>query len=42
MSSRDLLLRRRENVTPRHGGAIPQQCSWVFYLGLTRDVVEMC
>ena len=25
MCSRDLLIRRRENVTPRRGGDIPQQ-----------------
>ena len=42
MCSRDLLTRRRENVTPRHGGDIPQQRFWVLYLGLTRDVVETC
>ena len=42
MCSRDLLTRRRKNVTPRCGGDIPQQRFWVFYLGLTRDVVETC
>ena len=40
MCSRDLLTRRGESVTPRRGGDIPQQRFWVFYLGLTRDVVE--
>ena len=40
--SKDLLTRRRENVTPRRGGDVPQQRFWVFYLGLTRDVVETC
>ena len=39
MCSRDLPTRRRENVTPRYGGDIPQQRFWVFYLGLTGDVV---
>ena len=41
MCSRDLLTRCRENVTTRRGGDIPQHF-WVFYLGLTRDVVETC
>ena len=36
MCSRDLLTGRRENVTPRRSGDIPQQRFWVFYLGLTR------
>ena len=39
MCSRDLLTRRRENVTLRHGADVPQQRFRVFYLGLTRDVV---
>ena len=42
MCSIDLLTRRRENVTQRSGGEILQQRFWVFYLGLTRDVVETC
>ena len=42
MCSSDLLTRRRENLTPRRGGDIPQQRFWVFYLGLTIDVVETC
>ena len=42
MCSRDLLTRRRENVTPRRGGDVPQQRFWVLYLGLTGDVVETC
>ena len=42
MCCRDLLTRRRKNVTPRRGGDIPQQLFWVFYLGHTRDVVETC
>ena len=40
MCCKYLLTRCRENVTPRCGGDIPQQRFWVFYLGLTRDVVE--
>ena len=40
MCSRDLLTRRRENVTPRRGGDVPQQRFWVFYLGLTGDAAE--
>ena len=39
MCSRDLLTRRHENVTLRHGGDVPQQYFWVFYLGLTGDVL---
>ena len=42
MCSRNLLTRRHENVTPRCGGDIPQQRFWVFYFGLTGDVVETC
>ena len=40
MHKRDLLTRRRENVTPRRGGDVPRQRYWVFYLGLTGGVVE--
>ena len=42
MCSGDLLIRCRENVTLRRGGGIPQQRFGVFYLGLTRDVIETC
>ena len=42
MRSRDLLTRRRENVTLRRGGDVRQQRYLVFYLGLTGDVVETC
>ena len=42
MCSSDLLTRRRENLTLRRGGDIPQQRFRVFYLGVTRDVVETC
>ena len=42
MSSRNLLTRRRGNVTPRCVGDAPQQHFWVFYLGLTGDVAETC
>ena len=38
--SRDPLTRRRENVTQRRGGDVPQQRYWVFHLGVTGDVVE--
>ena len=38
--SRDLLTRRRNNVTLRHGGDVPQRRYWVFHLGLPGDVVE--
>ena len=40
MRFRDLLTRRWENVTPRRGGDVPQQRYWVFYLGITGDLVE--
>ena len=40
-SNRDLLTRRRGNVTLRRDGGVSQQCYWVFHLGLTGDVVEM-
>ena len=36
----DILTRRRDNVTPRGGGDVPQQHYWVFQMGLTGDVVE--
>ena len=42
MCRRDLLTRRRENVTRRRGGDVPQERFWVFCLGLTGGVVEMC
>ena len=42
MCSRDLLTRRRESVTSRRGGDVPQQRFWAFYLGLIGDVVETC
>ena len=32
--------RPRDNVTPRRGGDVPQRRYWVFYLGVTEDVVE--
>ena len=32
--------RRRDNVTPRHGGEVPQQRYWVFHLGATEDVIK--
>ena len=32
--------RRRDNVTPKRGGDVPQQRYWVFHLGVTGDVVE--
>ena len=38
--SRDLLTRRRDNVTPRRDGDVTQQRYWLFYLGLKEDVVE--
>ena len=41
MRIRNLLTRRREKVTQRCGGDVPEQRYWVFYLGLTGDVVEM-
>ena len=37
---RDLLTRRRDNVTLRRGGDVPQRRYWVFHLGLTGDVVD--
>ena len=40
MRRRDLLTRRRKNVTPGRGGDVSQQRYWVFYLGLTGDAVE--
>ena len=41
-SIRDLLTRRRDNVTLRSGGDVPQRPYWVFHLGLTGEVVESC
>ena len=38
--SRDLLTRRRNNVTLRCGGDVQQRRYWVFHLGLTGDIVE--
>ena len=38
--SGDLLTKRRNNVTLRRDGDVPQRCYWVFYLGVTDDVVE--
>ena len=38
--SRDLLIRRRDNLTLRRGGDVPPRRYWVFHLGLTGDVVE--
>ena len=38
--SRDLLTRRRNNITLRRGGDASQRRYWVFHLGLTGDVVE--
>ena len=37
--SRELLTRRRDNVSLRRGGDVPQWRYWVFHLGLTWDVV---
>ena len=37
--SRDLLTWRRDNVSLRRGGDVPQWRYWVFHLGLTGDVV---
>ena len=37
---RDLLTRRRDNVTPRPGGDVPQRRYWMFPLRLTGDIVE--
>ena len=42
MRFRDLPTLRREKVTLRRGGEVPQQGYWVFYLGLPGDVVETC
>ena len=39
--SRDLLTRRRNNVTLIRGGDVPQQRYWVFNLGLKGDVAKM-
>ena len=39
-SIRDLLTMRRDNVTVRSGGDVPQRRYWVFHLGLTGEVVE--
>ena len=39
-SSRDLLTRCCDNVTPRRGGDLTQRRYWVFCLGVTGDVVE--
>ena len=38
--SRDLLTRRRINVTLKDGGDVPQVLCWVFHLGLTGDVIQ--
>ena len=38
--SRDLLTRRRDNVSPRYGGDVPQRRYWLFHLRVTGDVVE--
>ena len=38
--SRDILTRRRDNVTPRRVGDVPQRRYWVFHLRLIGDVVE--
>ena len=38
--SRDLLTRRRDNLTLRRGRDALQRRCWVFHLGLTGDVVE--
>ena len=38
--SRNLLTRRRNNVTLRRGGDVPQRRYWVFHLVLTGNVVE--
>ena len=40
MCSRNLLTRRRENITPRRGRNVPQQRFWVLHLGLEGDVVD--
>ena len=32
--------RRRNSVTLRRGGGVPQQCYWVFHLGVPGDVVQ--
>ena len=32
--------RRRDNVTTKRGGDVPQRRYWVFHLGITGDVVE--
>ena len=32
--------RRRDNVTPKRGGDVPQQRYWVFHLGVTGVVIE--
>ena len=37
---RDLLTRRRDNVTLKRGGDVPQRCYWMFHLGLTEEVVD--
>ena len=37
---RDLITMRRDNVTLRRGGDVPQRRYWVFHLGLTGEVVE--
>ena len=34
------LTRRRDNITPRRAGEVPQQLYWVIHLGLPRDVIE--
>ena len=39
-SIRDLLTMRRDNITVRSGGDVPQRRYWVFHLGLTGEVVE--
>ena len=38
--SRDQRTKRRDNVTWRRGGDIPQRHYWMFHLGTAGDVVE--
>ena len=38
--NRDLLKRRRDNITPRRGRDVPLRRYWVFHLGVTEDVVD--
>ena len=37
---RDLLTKRRDNVTLGRGGDVPQRHHWVLHSGLASDVVE--